>query len=99
MRSRRRLGVVLDGEHGLALVPETFERLVVEVDVRVFDIVRVQRIGIDCEAVILRRDLDASAAQILDRMIAAAVSELQLVRAAAERQAEELVAETDAEDR
>src|SRR4051794_29492153 len=32
-------------------------------------------------------------------MVAAAMSELQLVRAAAEREAEELVAEADAEDR
>src|SRR5204863_109297 len=36
----------------------------------------------DGEAVILRRDLDASIAQILDGMIAAAMSELQFVGAA-----------------
>src|SRR5882672_1947161 len=99
MRSRRGLGVILHGQHRLALVPETFQRLVVEIDVCVFDLVRVQRIGVDREAMILRRDLDASAAKILDRMIAAAMSELQLVRAAAEREAEELMAEADAEDR
>src|SRR2546430_11164081 len=99
MRPRRGLGVILHGQHRLALVPETFQRLVVEIDVRVLDLVRVQRIGIDRKAVILRRDLHAPAAKILDRMIAAAMSELQFVRAAAEREAEELMTEADAEDR
>src|SRR5581483_11656174 len=94
-----RLGVVLHGDHGLAPVPEAFQRLIIQIDVRVFDIVLAQRVGIDGEAMILRGDLDAAAAQILDRMIAAAMSELQLVRPAAERESEQLMAEADAEER
>src|ERR1043166_6571072 len=80
MRSRRRLGVVRHGEHGLAAVAEAFERLVIEIDVRVLDVVLAERLGIDGEAVVLRGDLDAARAQVLHRMIAAAVPELELVR-------------------
>ena len=58
-----------------------------------------ERVGIDGEAVVLRGDLDAAGAEVFDRMVAAAVAELELVGLAAEGQAEELVAEADAEDR
>ena len=37
-----------------------------------------KRIGIDRESVILRSDRDLAGAQILDRLVAAAVAELQL---------------------
>ena len=93
------LGVVLHGQDRLAAVAEAFQRLVVEVDVRELDVVLAERVGVDGEAVVLRGDLDPAAAQVLDRMVAAAVAELQLVRLAAEGQAEELVAEADPEDR
>src|SRR5438067_7673071 len=99
MRSRRGFGVILHGQHRLAAMSKTFERLIVEIDVRVLDVILAERFGIDGEAVILRGDLDASGAQILHRMIAAAMPEFQFVRAAAEGEAEELVAEADAEDR
>ena len=58
-----------------------------------------QRVGIDREAVILRRDLDLPGLELLHRLIRAAVAELQLVRLAAQRQAQQLMAEADAEDR
>ena len=48
------------------------------------------------EAVVLGRDLDAARAQILDRMVAAVVAELQLGRGAAQGVADELVAQADA---
>ena len=50
------------------------------------------------EAVVLRRDLDHAGTQVLDRVVGAAVAELELVGVQAERQSEELVAEADAED-
>src|SRR5438876_12431125 len=98
MRPGRRLGVVLHGQQGLAAVAEAFQGLVVEVDVRVLDVVLAQRVGVDGEAVVLRGDLHAAAAEVLDRMVAAAMAELELVRLAAESEAEELVAQTNAED-
>ncbi len=58
-----------------------------------------QRFGIDREAVILRRDFDLSGLQEFHRMIRAAMPELQLERLSAERQTENLMTETDAEDR
>src|SRR5258708_33787154 len=77
---------------------EAFQGLVVEIDVGELDVVLAEGVGIDREAVVLGRDLDPAVAQILDRMIAAAVSELQFVGLSAEGQAEELMAEADTED-
>jgi polyhydroxyalkanoate synthesis regulator phasin len=51
------------------------------------------------EAVVLRRDLDAAGQLVEHRLVDAAVAEGQLVRAEAERAAQELVAEADAEER
>src|SRR2546430_12374886 len=70
VRSRRGLGVVLHGDDRLAAMPETLERLIVQIDVRELNVALFQRIGIDCEAVVLRGDLHATAAQILHRMVA-----------------------------
>src|SRR5450432_816561 len=48
---------------------------------------------------IVRGDFNLAGLQLLDRMIAAMVSELQFVGAAAESEADELMAETNSEDR
>ena len=61
VRAGRGFGVVLHAEDRLAAVAEAFERLVVQVDVRDFDVVQVERIGIDREAVVVRGDLDPAA--------------------------------------
>src|SRR5687768_7891083 len=53
----------------------------------------------DGEAVVLRRDRNGARRDVLDRMVRAAVPELQLEGRAAESEAEELVTEADAEDR
>src|SRR5205085_6504994 len=78
VRTRCRLGMILHGDRRLAAMPEALERLIVQVDVRVLDVVFAERIRIDGEAMILRSDLHAPTLQMLDWMIAAAVSELQL---------------------
>ena len=59
----------------------------------------VERIGIDREAVVVRGDFDALRQLVDDRMVGAAVAEFQFVGFAAEGEAENLVAEADAEDR
>ena len=51
------------------------------------------------EAVVLACDLDLPGGQILDRVVGPAVAEAQLVGLEADRAAEELVTEADAEDR
>ncbi len=78
---------------------EAFERLVVQIDVGDVDVVEVERIGIDREAVIVRGDFHLVGELVEDRMIGAAVAEFQFVGLAAEGEAEDLVAEADAEDR
>src|SRR5687768_4243720 len=77
VRPRRRLGVVLHREDWLVEVTEAFDGSVVEIEMRHAD-VRRQRVGIDGEAVVLRRDLDLARAQILHGVIGAAMAELQL---------------------
>ena len=99
MRAGRGFGMVLDAEDGLAAMAEAFQRLVVQVDVREFDFVLVQRVGVDREAVIVRGDFDVAGDLVEHRMIRAAVAELQLVGFAAQREAEDLMAQADAEDR
>ena len=53
--------------------------------------------GVDGEAVVVGGDLDLAGGAVHDRLVDAAVAVLQLVGAEAERAAEELVAEADAE--
>ena len=89
--------MILDAENRQAMVPEPFQSLVVEIDVAGLDLGRQGR-GIDGEAVVLRRDLDLAGLLVPDRMIGAAVAELELERASAERLAQELMAQADAED-
>src|SRR5260370_37127910 len=55
--------------------------------------------GGDRETVIWSRDGHFAGAQILYRLVGAAMAELQLKRRSAEREAENLMAETDPEDR
>ncbi|CAM5561573.1 hypothetical protein SBADM41S_01617 [Streptomyces badius] len=55
--------------------------------------------GVDGEAVVVRGDLDLAGGAVLHRLVDAAVAVLQLVGAEAERAAEDLVAEADAEER
>ena len=52
----------------------------------------------DGEAVVLRRDLDDAGTQVLDRVVGAPVTELELEGLEAERLRQELVPQADAED-
>src|SRR6185295_2432374 len=92
-------GVILHAEHRMVAMAETLQRLVVQIRVSDLDFVEVQRFGIDCEAVVVRRDLDASGNLVEHRMIRAAMAELQLERLSTERESGDLLTQTDAEDR
>src|SRR5579872_4056878 len=97
VRSRRRLRMVLHAE-GLERVDrQPLGRPVVEVHVRRAS-ARRERREIDAEAVVLRRNLDAPSRQVLDGLIGAAVTELELVGLRPERDRQQLVAQADAED-
>src|SRR5229473_1136433 len=95
---RRGLRMILDAEHRLATVPESFQRLIVQVDVRQVHFTMVERIGIHREAVIVRGDLHLLRHLIQHGMIRAAVPELQLVSFAAHRETKNLMTKANAED-
>src|SRR5215813_5057178 len=78
---------------------QAFERIVIQIDVRQFDFALSERVRIDGEVVVVRGDLDLAALETLHRMIAAVMPELQFVCPAAQREADELMPEADAEDR
>src|ERR1035438_5024585 len=90
--------MVLHAEDRLLAVAEAFESPVVQIDVGDFDVVEIERIRVHREAVIVRGDFDAAGELMAHRMVGAAMSELQLVGFAAEGEAEQLVAQADAED-
>ena len=104
MRARRGFGVVLDAEGRLVEQLQALHHVVVEADVGDLGAAvggvgdRVER-GVDGEAVVVRGDLDLAGRPVLHRLVDAAVAVLQLVGAEAERAAEDLVAEADAEQR
>ena len=58
MRTRRRLGMILHAEQRQIPVPHAFQRVVVQIDVRQLDFALRQRIRIDGEVMVVRRDLD-----------------------------------------
>ena len=76
---------------------QAFDRAIVQIEMR-HPRVRGQRIGIHGKPVVLGRDLDLVAIEILDRMVGAAMPELELVGLGTQGEAEQLMAETDAED-
>ena len=63
-----------------------------------FYIVGRKRIRVDCEAVIMRGNLDPFGQMVKDWMIRAPVSEFQLVCFAAKGETQDLVAQANAED-
>ena len=109
MRACCGLRVVLHGECGDVHALQAFDHVVVQIDVgdehlavlavfkRRVDLLADR--GVDREAVVVGGDLDLAGGQILDRLVDAAVSELELVGAEAECAAEQLVAKADAEER
>jgi len=98
MRAGRSFGMVLHAEDRQFLVAHSLHRAVIQIDVRYFHIQR-ERLRVDGESVILRSDGHFAAAQILYRLVGAAMAEFQFECRAAEREAENLMAETNPEDR
>ena len=89
--------MVLHRERRQRPVADAFDRTVVEIDVRHFKAAG-QRIGDDGEVVVLACDLHLARGEVLDRMVAAVVPELETRRLRAAREGEELVPQADAHD-
>src|SRR5690349_20745504 len=97
-----RLRVVLHAAGGHVERPYALDRAVVEVDVRELDgadlrLEPLARLPRDREAVVLRGDGDAAGADVLYRVVGAAMPEAQLEGLQAGGPREQLVAEADAE--
>src|SRR6516164_11019309 len=98
VRARARLGVSLEAEHRALLEGEPLERAIEERAVRGDDALG-ERLLIHREAVVLTRDEHTAGFQLLHRMVRAMVAEFHLHGARAGGEAEDLMAETDAEHR
>ena len=99
VRAGGRFRVVLHTEERQRFVAQAFERLVVQVHMRQLDFVRVDRVGIDGEVMIVRRDLDFAGGIVAHRVVAAVMAKLELVGAAAQSQSAKLVAQANAKHR
>src|SRR5581483_2226117 len=99
VRARRGLGVELDRGARQLAVADPLERAVEEALVRREERRAVEVRRVDREAVVVRCDEDAARLRVADGVVAAAMPELELARRGAEREAEDLVAEADAEER
>ena len=84
---------------GQRLVPHAFERVVVEVDVRRLDVARAASSGSTAKPWFCVVISTLPGPLVQHRLVGAAVAELELERLRPERQAEQLMAEADAEDR
>ena len=87
--------MVLDGEYRQLLVANTFHCAVVQVDVADLESV-LKAIRVDGIAVVLGGDMHPSGGQFLDRVVAAAVAELELESIAAEGPGDKLRTEANA---
>ena len=78
---------------------QAFQGRIIQIHVRQLDFALRQRVGIYRKVVVVRRDLNFPGLQLLYGMIAAMVSELQLVGSAAQGDSHELMSQTDTENR
>jgi hypothetical protein len=90
-------GMILDAKDGFALMAHAFDGLVVEVDA-VHGNIRRESPGVHSETVVLGGDFDFAGGEVFDGLIRAAMAEFEFEGFAAERLAQNLVAEADAED-
>ena len=98
LRAGRGFRVVLHREHRLVLQLQPAIGAVEQRDVGLLDDLG-QAFAVDGEAVIHRGDLDLAGGEVLHRMVRAVMALMHLLRRAAEREAEHLMAEADAEHR
>ena len=90
--------MVLDTKNGLRPMPQSLDRLVVQVD-PVDDHIGRHGGRIHGESVVLGRDLNPARLQVLDRLIATAMAKLEFECPSTKCLAENLVSETDAKHR
>ena len=92
------LRMILHTENGPVGEPHPLQRAVIQIEMRDLH-VGGQRLLVDRVVVVLRRDLDVRTVHVADRLVAAMMAELQLERLRPQRQADDLMPQTDAEHR
>ena len=97
MRTGRGLGVILNTKDRNGIAAQALHRAVIQVDMRNLCIRR-QRLRVNREPMVLRRDRNLPGEQILDRLVAATMAELQLERLSAQSVGQNLMAQTNPED-
>ena len=99
VRPWRGFGMILDGEDGKVLMPHSFDRPVIEVHLCDFDLIGIERFGIDTESMVLGGDHYPAGLEVFDRLIGSPMAKFQFECPSTKGQALKLVAQTDAEDR
>lgn len=89
--------MILDREDGQRFVPQALKGLVVQIDMRRFNIRRKRR-GVDSKAMVLGGNLHFACPLVENRLIGSTVAELQLECLSSERLSDELVSQADAEN-
>ena len=97
--SGRGLGVVLDRKDWQGLMSHPFAGLVIEIDLGQLHFLGIERHRVDTKPMILRRDRNLSCSEVLDGLVGPQVTEFQLECPAPIGQSQELVPQTDPEDR
>ena len=82
----------------MEIAAEALNGVVVEVEMSQLNVLSLEGIQIDAEAVVLAGDFNSAGLEVLDGVVCTVVAELELVGFGAECKGEELMAETDAED-
>jgi len=99
VRTWRGLWVILHGKDGQVLMPHPFQGLIVEVPLSEFDFIRIERVGIDTESMVLGGDHHPTGPDVFDGLIGPAMAEFQFEGPPPQGQPQELVTQTDAENR
>ena len=99
MRSGAGLGMELHSGNLQAGVLESGERLVVEVDVCRLSPRCLDAIYVHAEAMVLTRDLNATRLEVSDRVVRTPVPEAELIGLRTQCTSEQLVAQTNTDDR
>ena len=79
MRAWRSFRVILNRKGRKVFAAKAFKGIVIEVYMRQFNILVLQRINIDTEAVILAGYFELACLEVLDGMIGASMAEFQFV--------------------
>ena len=98
MRTGSGFRMILHAEDRQLLVAHSLDRAVIQIDVR-YLYIGSERLRVHGESVILRGDGNFACAQIFYRLIGPTMAEFQFECRAAEREAENLMAEANPEDR